>query len=145
MSRTRGGFTLVELAVVVLVVALLASIALPNFQRAIVKARATEAIAELQVIRVAVMGYLGDHHEYPPDRNRGTVPPGLAAYLPENYSFRQEYYTIDFDQWGPTRGFVGLTVITPDTILGAAMIDILGAGTWSNGKDKFTWVIDWID
>jgi len=102
-------------------------------------------IAELEVVRVAVMSYLGDHHTYPPDRNRGTIPPGLEAYLPEGYSFTTEYYVIDYDNWAPSEGFIGLTVITPDTVIGGAMIDILGPNSWSNGTDKFTWVIDWID
>ena len=143
--KDRGGFTLVELAVVVMIVALLAAIAMPNLQRAIVKARATAAIAELQVIRVAVLNYLGDYHTYPPDRNRGVIPPRLDAYLPENFSFSTEYYVIDYDNWAPTQGFIGLTIITADTIIGGAMIDILGDNTWSNGKEKFTWVIDWTE
>jgi len=140
----RGGFTLVELAMVVLIIALLAAIGLPNFQRAVVRARATEAIAELQVIRVAVMGYLGEHHQYPADVNRGQVPDGLGPYLPEGYTFTTEYYTIDYDNWsGKDPGFVGLSVITTDAEIGAMMIDILGDNAWSNGSDRFTWVVDW--
>lgn len=142
MTR-REGFTLVELAVVVLIVALLAVIATPNFQRALLKARAAEAVSELHVIRVAVLNYVGDRHTYPPDRNRGQIPPGLAEYLPANFSFVRPGYTIDYDEWSGSRGFVGLTIITQDRLLGQAMVDMLGTNTWSDGNQKFTWVVEW--
>ncbi len=143
MRTDRRGFTLVELAVVVLIIALLAAIAMPNLQRAILKARAAEAVSELQVIRVGVLNYLGDYHAYPADKNRGQIPNGLADYLPANFTFVRPLYTIDYDEWSGSQGFVGLTIITKDKVFGAAMVDLLGANAWTNGNDKFTWVIDW--
>lgn len=140
----REGFTLAELMVVVAVVALLSVIAMPNLQRALVRARAAQAVSDLQVVRVAVLNYHSDHHVYPPDVGRGKVPPGLGPYLPTGFSLTQKYWTVDYDNWSATKqAFVGLTVITKDKAVGQEMVNMLRPNAWSNGSDKFTWVIEW--
>lgn len=144
VDARRGGFTLAELVVVVAVVAFLAAIAAPNLQRAIVKARAAEAVSDLQVVRVAVLNYHADNHTYPGDVGRGQVPPGLKPYLPTGFALTQKFYTMDYDNWSQaSQGFVGLTVITTDKVLGDEMVRMLRPNAWSNGSNKFTWVVEW--
>jgi len=144
-GRGRGGFTLAELLVVMAILSLLAGLAIPNLQRAILKARAADAIGDLEVIRVAVLQYQGDRHEWPPDRNRGQIPPGLEEYLPDGFSFVGDDYVMDYDNWSRNRGFIGLTIITQEPELGDAMLSLLGDGTWTNGRNKFTWILDWTE
>ena len=52
MQRTKqGGFTLVELMVVVAVIAILAAIAMPQFMSAADKAKNAKQVADMQIIR----------------------------------------------------------------------------------------------
>lgn len=56
-KHKQGGFTLLELLMVVIIIAILASIALPQYIRASEKARATEAIQILGALRASEQRY----------------------------------------------------------------------------------------
>ncbi len=47
---TRKGFTLVEVLAVVIIIGILTAVAMPQYRRAVKKARATEAVSMLRVI-----------------------------------------------------------------------------------------------
>ncbi len=56
-NRTRG-FTLIELLVVVLIVGILAAVAVPQYQKAVFKARAAEALLSASDLQKAVEAYI---------------------------------------------------------------------------------------
>ncbi len=56
-QKTRGGFTLVEIIIVVAIIALLAAIALPGFFRARKRAQAGQIINDLRMIDSAIDQY----------------------------------------------------------------------------------------
>src|SRR4051812_30097104 len=57
ISGTRGGFTLVEIMIVVAIIALLASIAVPGFLRARKRSQASRILNDLRLIDSAVDQY----------------------------------------------------------------------------------------
>jgi prepilin-type N-terminal cleavage/methylation domain-containing protein len=57
LNTKRGGFTLVEIMIVVAIIALLASIAVPNFLRSRKRSQATQVLEDLRLIDSAIDQY----------------------------------------------------------------------------------------
>src|SRR5918911_1678193 len=57
LNKRRGGFTLVEIMIVVAIIALLAAIAVPGFLRARKRSQASKIINDLRLIDAAVDQY----------------------------------------------------------------------------------------
>src|ERR687896_78195 len=57
LNKNRGGFTLVEIMIVVAIIALLAAIAVPNFLRARKRSQASRILEDLRLIDAAVDQY----------------------------------------------------------------------------------------
>ena len=140
-SMARKGMTLIELLVVVLIISILAAIAQPRMTQVIVKARATDVIADMEALRVAVYSYQTDADMWPAEAAQGVVPTGLDTYLPGNFRFVKDDYTLDYEYWGGSPFMVGVTMITSDSELGLTALDMLALPKWSSG-DKYTWVIE---
>jgi len=64
MRKNQGGFTLVELMIVVIIVGILAAVAIPMYQGATERAKASEAVAALGTIRGAMRVYFAEHGTY---------------------------------------------------------------------------------
>ena len=81
MYNHKDGFTLVEIMIVVLIIALLAAIGIPNLLRARVEAHDATAQAALKSISTAFEIYASTENRYPPDTTSllGVVPPYLAV------------------------------------------------------------------
>ncbi|MFC1791644.1 type II secretion system protein, partial [Gemmatimonadota bacterium] len=85
--REALGFTMVEVLTALMVMSVVVRIGIPNYQEILLKAEATRALGDFELIRLAAFEYQADNHVWPPDAAPGVVPPGLETYLPEGYSF----------------------------------------------------------
>ena len=57
LNKNRGGFTLVEIMIVVAIIALLAAIAVPNFLRARKRSQAASVLQDMRIIDSAIDQY----------------------------------------------------------------------------------------
>ena len=74
LTQRRGGFTLVEIMIVVAIIALLAAIAVPGFLRARKRSQASRIMNDLRLISAAVDQYAIENNK----RGEDTVP--IAAW-----------------------------------------------------------------
>ncbi|MCP2519303.1 type II secretion system GspH family protein [SCandidatus Aminicenantes bacterium Aminicenantia_JdfR_composite] len=76
MKRSNRGFTLAELLIVMVLIGILASIAIPQFKHATLKAKEAVLKENLYVLRKVIDDYYSD---------KGKYPPSLEALVEEGY------------------------------------------------------------
>ncbi len=150
-AARRSGFTLVELLVVVAIVGILTGLAIPNMRTVVVRARAADVAADLDVVRVATLQYNADAHVWPAEAGAGETPAELVDYLPAGFSFQGDGYQLDFERWNlpsglpadpNTRTLIGVSVITEADDLGHAVAQLLGGSILFSAGNTHTVLID---
>jgi prepilin-type N-terminal cleavage/methylation domain-containing protein len=126
MDRRSAGFTLIELVVVLLFVAVIAALTIPNYLSLVRKTHVMQVVADVQAVRAAAYIYYGDTLKWPREAAPGVIPPELADRLPSGTAFTRPDYMLDWDNWYTVRGRllypgsgigVGIGVVSDDATL----------------------------
>ena len=126
LRKSRGGFTLVEIMIVVAIIALLAAIAVPNFLRARKRSQATRILEDLRIIDSAI-------DQYAIETNRGPGAPcnwtDIQTYLKKGSAL---YNSTGVDLFGHDFGtFTVDTVPVVPTATFDALSDVVLDSFWS--------------
>jgi type IV pilus assembly protein PilA len=79
----QSGFTLLELMTVMTIIAIMASIAMPNYQDRIIRSQVQEALELCKTIKPAITEYYTARNKFPLDNAETNVP--RPEYLIGNY------------------------------------------------------------
>jgi type IV pilus assembly protein PilA len=98
LHARKGGFTLIELMIVVAIIGILAAIAIPNFLRFQLKAKSSEGKTNLAAIRTAEESYYAEYGVYV-----SALPSPAAIGNNQKVSFSHAIAGKGFDQlgWSP--------------------------------------------
>ena len=78
IRKSKKGFTLIELMIVVAIIGILAAIAIPNFLRFQLKSKSSEGKVNLAAIRTAEESYLAEFGTYVAATENPTTVPGTS-------------------------------------------------------------------
>src|SRR5688500_9129435 len=127
LNKNRGGFTLVEIMIVVAIIALLAAIAVPNFLRARKRSQATRILEDLRLIDSAV-----DQYAIETNKTTGNTVAwaDIKAYLKPNSMLYNTGNSVIGGSYSGGTYTVDGTISTP-TGTSAALGDVAPADFWS--------------
>lgn len=119
MKKTAG-FTLIELMIVVAVIGILASIALPSYQTYVKKAHTLEGITLASMAKSAIWDYWSANGEFPVDNDAAGFPSNVVGNSVSSVSISRNKITITYNQ----------RVLQGSTIIIAASESSSGSLTW---------------
>ncbi|MFP3948458.1 MAG: hypothetical protein ACOC8K_01860 [Gemmatimonadota bacterium] len=121
---------------VLLVAGSVTRVAAPNVEVMLHRARAAEIVGDVRALELAAFEYHAATRTWPDIGNPGEVPGSLSGYLPEEFSFERDHYTLTWRRWELRDGLpdrpeiqalVGVTVTIPDDEIGAALLEAVGS------------------
>lgn len=152
----KGGFTLIETMIVLVIISILAAFSMPEYAKSRKMAQAISVVADFKAIELAVNSYYIDTGMYPEDSRHGVVPPELMEYLPKEFSFKDvqgldiEY---DWEIWtvrikaGKKKPkqyetFYGLSVRTDDAVLIKYVKALFNSAYVYSDRDYYTFLFN---
>ena len=121
-SRRRAGFTLVELAVVIVIIGVLAAFGVPRFIKSVERSKAAEAFEYLSSIRTAQERYQAQYGTYATNLTdldiKNSAPKYFsvpAIFTAADTSSLADSWTMTLTRTGSSAGYGAYTVIFTET------------------------------
>jgi prepilin-type N-terminal cleavage/methylation domain-containing protein len=118
----RSGFTLVELAVVIVIIGVLAAFGVPRFIKSVERSKAAEAFEYLASVRTAQERYLAQYGTYAlnvTDLDIKSSPPKYfavpAQFSEADTSSLQNSWSLTLTRTGSSAGYGAYTVVFTET------------------------------
>ncbi|MEM1446874.1 MAG: type II secretion system protein [Planctomycetota bacterium] len=133
----RPGFSLIEITIVVLILAILAAVVLPRISRAQEDAKVGMAASNMRQLANAMQRYHTRHGAYPADTFRGIFPPELVEDIAEFDLWNTPIGGAwDWDYW-PNGGYAfkaAVTIVEGDPTLYQRVDELIDDGDLNTGQ-----------
>ncbi|GMV04047.1 MAG: hypothetical protein AMXMBFR53_03280 [Gemmatimonadota bacterium] len=141
--RRRGGFSLAELLLIMVLIGILAGVAVPSMRKAVDQADAAKVMTDVRNVTLAVRQYMeANSGALPASAAWGAIPPALTEYLPEASAFTYKslsYRVVTQRARGTTRLIIRYPRQDP---IGMALRKFTNADiTWTNTR-LTVWIVD---
>ena len=116
-NQTRKGFTLVELAVVIVIIGVLAAFGVPRFLKSVERSKAAEAFAYLSAVRAAQERYQAREGTYADNMSKLDINVSTPKYFTAGAitagasSSLQDSWTMTLTRLGASAGYGDYTVV----------------------------------
>ncbi|MDR0378642.1 MAG: prepilin-type N-terminal cleavage/methylation domain-containing protein [Candidatus Accumulibacter sp.] len=143
MPGKNDGFTLIEIMVVVVIVAILSAIAVPTYKDYVIRSKITQAISGLSAVQVRMEQCYQDNHSYKPASGKDCCERVDVSALTKNF----EYFKFSCDASSATTFL--LTAEGIDQLSGfkyavnqadTRSTEITGASGWAVHSPNNCWV-----
>ena len=133
MKRIHTGFTLIELMIVIAIIGILASIAIPTYQDFIARAQVTEGLSLAAGVETAVAEYYVQYDAFPAAGLATAAPAGLGLG-----AVTGKYGSMDI----LANGVIQMTYQNTNTYVATAKIAgyVLGISAGLSGNNDIVWI-----
>jgi general secretion pathway protein G len=138
--KSRTGFTLVEILIVVVILGILAAIVIPQFTSASTEAKESSLVSDLQAVRSQIELFKIQHNDQLP----GTIPAGAAVSFVTAMTTKTDQYGAANGRFGPYMNSIpGNPFVDATTASPTKPYDVdEEAGTGSVGGGNCGWHYD---
>jgi len=140
MAMQHDGFSMLELVVVLAVVAILALMAVPNFQNKIIREQIVEALPLADIVKAPISGSWATAHAFPVDNASAGLPP--ADKIVNNFisSLSVRDGAIDITFGNRAHGLINGKILTlrPAVVEDALVVPVTWVCGYAAAPDKMT-------